>query len=170
MGCQVMLRPQTYNEVRSGQVVICESCQRVLYFDPASEVVLERPSLTAKRRARPKTHVDKAWFYHADYDGLGEVFFAFANADGNASRRVYDAHTGRKIRETAYQPGDFAATFADDIRSAIRLHTTLDEQQLEEWAAELPMTELDELHADLKKARKDAPSEEHQPSEHPAAS
>src|SRR5438552_7450709 len=31
MGCQVMLRPQTYNDVRSGQIVICESCQRVLY-------------------------------------------------------------------------------------------------------------------------------------------
>src|SRR6476661_3220452 len=25
MGCQVMLRPQTYNEVRSGQVIVCES-------------------------------------------------------------------------------------------------------------------------------------------------
>src|SRR5581483_10929751 len=37
MGCQVMLRPQTYNEVRSGkEVVSCDSCQRILYFDPAN--------------------------------------------------------------------------------------------------------------------------------------
>ena len=57
---------------------------------------MERPSLTAKRRARPKTHVDKAWFYRAEYGDLGEVFFAFLNADGSSSRRVYDAHTGRK--------------------------------------------------------------------------
>src|SRR3989441_5655180 len=105
MGCQVMLRPQTYNEVRSGQIVVCESCQRVLYFDPATGVAVERPSLTAKRRARPKTHVDKAWFYRADYSGLGEVFFAFLNSDGNASRRLYHAHTGRKIGHTEYQPG-----------------------------------------------------------------
>jgi len=170
MGCQVMLRPQTYNDVRSGQIVICESCQRVLYFDPATGVAVERPSLTAKRRARPKTHVDKAWFYRADFDELGEVFFAFANADGNASRRVYDAHTGRKIGDTEYRPGDFSTAFADDIKSGVRLHTTLDEQQLQEWASELPMTELDELHADLKKAQREAMPEESVVSEHPAAS
>ncbi len=170
MGCQVMLRPQTYNEVRSGQVVVCESCQRVLYFDPATVVAVERPSLTAKRRTRPKTHVDKAWFYRAEYGDLGEVFFAFLNSDGNASRRLYDAHTGRKIGDTQSQPGDFSAAFADDIKSGIRLHTTLDVDQLEEWASELPMTELDELHADLKKALREAPPEELQPSQHPAAS
>src|SRR5712671_4402501 len=39
MGCQVMLRPQTYNEVRNGeQLVVCDSCQRILYFDPANEM------------------------------------------------------------------------------------------------------------------------------------
>ena len=54
MGCQVMLRPQTYNEVRNGQIIVCESCQRVLYFDPATGVAEERPSLTAKRRVRPR--------------------------------------------------------------------------------------------------------------------
>jgi len=96
--------------------------------------------------------------------------FAFLNSDGSASRRLYDAHTGRKIGDTQYQPGDFSAAFAEDIKSGIRLHTTLDVQQLEEWASELPMTELDELHADLKKARREAPSEESQPSQHPAAS
>jgi hypothetical protein len=165
-----MLRPQTYNEVRSGQVIVCESCQRVLYFDPATGVAPERPSLTAKRRARPKTHVDKAWFYRAEYGDLGEVFFAFLNTDGNASRRIYDAHTGRKIGDTQYLPGDFSAAFAEDIKSGVRLHTTLDVNQLEEWASELPMTELDELHADLKKALRENPPEEPQPSEHPAAS
>src|SRR3984957_17587654 len=170
MGCQVMLRPQTYNEVRSGQVIVCESCQRILYFDPATGVAEERPSLTAKRRVRPKTHVDKAWFYRAEYNDLGEVFFAFLNSDDNASRRVYDAHTGRKIGATQSQPGDFSAVFAEDIKSGVRLHTTLDVARLEEWAAERPMTELDELHADLKKALRDAPPEESQPSQHPAAS
>ena len=169
MGCQVMLRPQTYNEVRSGQIIVCESCQRVLYFDPATGVAVERPSLTAKRRVRPKTHVDKAWFYRAEYGELGEVFFAFLNSDGNASRRVYDAHTGRKIGDTQYQPGDFSAAFAEDIKSGVRLHTTLDVQQLEEWASELPMTELDELHADLKKASERS-SPKKPATEHPAAS
>ena len=31
MGCQVMLRPQTYNEVRNGEsVMVCESCSRFI--------------------------------------------------------------------------------------------------------------------------------------------
>jgi predicted nucleic acid-binding Zn-ribbon protein len=169
LACQVILRPQTYNEVRSSQMVICESCQRILYFDPASEVVVERPSLTAKRRLRPKPHVDRAWFYRPDFGEIGEVFIALANAHGNASRRVYDAHTGRKIGETEYADGDFNATFADDARSGIQLRSGLEEQQLEEWAAELPMTILDELHGDLKAARAHGSALNPQ-APHPAAS
>src|SRR6266478_1975568 len=87
--CRVMLRPQTYNDVRSGQMVICESCQRVLYYNPANEIAVERPSLTAKRRARPKIHIDKAWFYRPDFEGVGEAFLAFVNSRGSSSRRVY---------------------------------------------------------------------------------
>src|SRR5215467_7342606 len=35
MGCQVILRPQTYNDVLSGKdIVFCDSCQRVLYLSP----------------------------------------------------------------------------------------------------------------------------------------
>src|SRR5450755_3338695 len=86
MGCQVMLRPQTYNEVRSNKTVICESCQRILYFDPATGIAPERPSLTAKKRVRPKVHVDRAWFYRPDFSEIGEVFIAFANGDGRSSR------------------------------------------------------------------------------------
>src|ERR1700716_2510799 len=38
MGCQVKLRPQTYNEVRNGEkVMVCESCSRGYYFNPANE-------------------------------------------------------------------------------------------------------------------------------------
>ena len=43
MGCQVMLRPQTYNEVRNGeQLMYCDSCQRVLYYNPANEPKAEQ--------------------------------------------------------------------------------------------------------------------------------
>src|SRR5579884_1803455 len=39
MGCQVILRPQTYNDVRSGRdIVFCDSCQRILYFNPKEEL------------------------------------------------------------------------------------------------------------------------------------
>ena len=53
LACQVMLRPQTYNEVRAGaQVVICESCQRILYHDPANDEVT-RPSGGRKTAESP---------------------------------------------------------------------------------------------------------------------
>jgi len=36
--CNVLLRPQTYNDVRSNeQIVMCDSCGRILYYDPAHE-------------------------------------------------------------------------------------------------------------------------------------
>src|SRR5579864_3499720 len=50
LACQVMLRPQTYNEVRAAtHVVTCESCQRILYYDPANDEVVD-PAVTARRR------------------------------------------------------------------------------------------------------------------------
>ena len=37
--CQVMLRPQVYNDVRTNeQVIICDSCHRILWYDPARDL------------------------------------------------------------------------------------------------------------------------------------
>src|SRR5262249_51878766 len=60
--CQVMLRPQTYNEVRAGQKILeCESCQRLLYFNPENEVKIEKTNITTRRRAKPKVDSQQAW-------------------------------------------------------------------------------------------------------------
>src|SRR5215467_1637016 len=40
-GCSVVLRPQTYNEVRTGKMIYCDSCQRILYYDPSKEAPTE---------------------------------------------------------------------------------------------------------------------------------
>jgi predicted nucleic acid-binding Zn-ribbon protein len=160
MGCQVMLRPQTYNDVRSGKTIVCESCQRILYFNPANEIAVERPSLTAKKRVRAKVHVDRAWYFLPDFDQVGEVFVAFANNYGNSSRRVYDAHTGRLLSPQQREQGEFATAFADNIKNGILLRSGLDEEQLEGWGAELPMSILDELHGDLKVARAALPDQQ----------
>src|ERR1700722_15293147 len=69
-GCQVKLRPQTYNEVRNGEkVMVCESCSRVYYFNPANEVKPEQEvvTVTGRKRARPKTDAPQAWFYRPDF-------------------------------------------------------------------------------------------------------
>lgn len=53
-GCQVMLRPQVYNDVRSNEkIIMCDSCHRILYYDPAhdSEVAADRSRPLAAQQA-----------------------------------------------------------------------------------------------------------------------
>ena len=50
--CNVLLRPQTYNEIKGNeQVVTCDSCGRILFYDPAHEPAAE-PNRPQKQRAR----------------------------------------------------------------------------------------------------------------------
>lgn len=59
MACFVMLRPQTWQEIRGNeQVVTCGSCGRILYFDPANEVVAEPPKRKSKPRAASEPEAD----------------------------------------------------------------------------------------------------------------
>ncbi|MGA2004411.1 MAG: C4-type zinc ribbon domain-containing protein, partial [Terriglobales bacterium] len=68
MGCQVMLRPQVYNEVRIGEkLVVCDSCQRIFYYKPEHDVITDDAPGQAKKRPRPKSDAPQAWFYRPDY-------------------------------------------------------------------------------------------------------
>ena len=51
--CHVMLRPQTYAEIRTNaQIVECDSCSRILYYDPSHEPPPPEPARPkSKRRA-----------------------------------------------------------------------------------------------------------------------
>lgn len=52
LACFVMIRPQTWQEIRTNeQIVTCSSCGRILYFDPAHETPIEPPKKKAKARA-----------------------------------------------------------------------------------------------------------------------
>ncbi|HST09449.1 MAG TPA: C4-type zinc ribbon domain-containing protein [Terriglobales bacterium] len=176
MACQVMLRPQTYNEVRAGQKLIeCESCQRLLYFNPENEAKIERTNFTTKRRAKPKVDSQQAWFYHPAFGELGEVFLAFVNAATSSSRRVYELHTGREVGDILNREGSFRLAFPEDLNGVIRLNGQWDEEEIDSWGAELPMVVLDALLGDLSAARSESSHSSHaskaEPaSEHPAAS
>src|SRR5712691_10855942 len=154
MGCQVMLRPQTYNDVRTGQqTVLCDSCQRVLYFNPAHEMQALEPEHKRARRHHPKIDAPQAWYYRQEFGEAGEVFLCLANAGGQASRRVFDMHTGRLIGDILTREGDYRHAFPEDITGAIRLNGSWSERDMENWGAEMPMTALDSLHVDLEAAQ-----------------
>jgi uncharacterized protein len=173
MACQVMLRPQTYNEVRSDKLVSCESCQRLLYYDASHD----HPAIeTRKRRAHPKIEASQAWYYRAAHGEDGEVFLVFVNHGAESSRRIYDAASGRKVGETLLREGAYRLAFPEELGDAVRLNGSWPEPEIDEWGAELPTATLDALHRDLNLARVEAANPpkhskaEAITAEHPAAS
>lgn len=157
MGCSVFLRPQIYNEVRGGKLIYCDSCQRVLYFDPSKEAPVEQHAeKPTRRRAHPKLDASQAWYYRPEFGGDGEVFLSFSNAGGNSSRRIYDAASGRKLGDILVREGAYRQAFPEDLNDAIRLNGSWSEAELDEWGDELPSTVLDALLRDLHLARTEA--------------
>jgi len=162
MACRVMLRPQTYNEIRSGtQTIICDSCQRILYFNPADEMADVKPSTTRAKRHHPKIDAPQAWYYRAEFNDIGEVFLCLTTARGQSSRRVYDVHTGRLIGDILIREGDYRQAFPEDISGAMRLNGNWTEAELDAFGNELPMVALDSLRFDLDLARHEAATGSH---------
>ena len=154
MACQVMLRPQIYNDVRTGQqTVVCDSCQRILYFNPANEMQALEQEHKRVRRHHPKIDAPQAWYYRQEYAEAGEVLLCLTNAGGQASRRVFDMGTGRLIGDILIREADYRHAFPEDITGAIRLNGSWSEAEMETWGTEMPMNALDSLHADLEAAR-----------------
>jgi predicted nucleic acid-binding Zn-ribbon protein len=176
MGCQVMLRPQTYNEIRSGETLVtCDSCQRILFFHPQNdEVAVERETVnTRRKRPRPKAEAGQAWFYRPSFGEEGETFLCFINVGTDSVRRVYEMHTGRKIRDTLLREGKYPLAFPEDLTpDSIRLNGHWEEEELEEWGLELPMVVVEALQMDLEAARAESSKghRAHASAEHPAAS
>jgi uncharacterized protein len=174
LACQVMLRPQTYNEVRSGtRVIECDSCQRILYYDPSHDapVAVEATAAHKKRRAHPKFDASQAWYYRPEYGDFGEVLLLFQNARGDSERRIYDSQTGRQMGDILVRSGEYRLAFPEDLTDdIIRLNGHWEAAELEEWGSEIPMVVLDHLHRDLDLARSEAKSHAHGEAVHPAAS
>lgn len=110
--CNVMLRPQKYNELLSGKgLVTCDSCGRILYADPSR--------LAAKT---PSKSNEKAWYFMAGAEENTGRFAFFANAKGSCSVRTFDALTGRSLEKAVKKKTVFREAFADMLANALPLH------------------------------------------------
>ena len=92
---------------------------------------------------------------------IGEVFLCLTTSRGQASRRVYDVHTGRLIGDILIREGDYRQAFPEDITGAMRLNGSWSEDELDAFGTELPMVALDSLRSDLDLARHEAATGSH---------
>jgi predicted nucleic acid-binding Zn-ribbon protein len=169
MGCQVALRPQSLNEVRTGKLLVCESCQRILYYDPAHEPVSAEPIVAPshqRKRARPKIDSPQAWFYRPAQGDTEEILLCFINANGMATRRAYDFSTGRELGDIISREGPYRQAFPEDFRDVVRLNGAWDEEEVDSWGTEMPSTVLDFLHGDLQASHAESAKSSHAHSQH----
>ena len=52
-GCRMGVRPQTWNQLREGELLTCDSCSRLLYWDPAIAPAAKEPQPDPANSAPP---------------------------------------------------------------------------------------------------------------------
>ena len=111
--CQVMLRPQVYNDVRTNeQIIICDSCHRILWYNPERE---------DESLGGVSERIEKAWYYVPTIGEHG-VFVGMVNEKGNCSCRLFDAQDGHPLNKTVRHSGKiFQDEFADYIKAGTRM-------------------------------------------------
>jgi hypothetical protein len=142
--CQVMLRPQTYNEVRSNeQIIACDSCQRILYYDP------EHEAPAAEVEKAKHLPAGMAWYYLSD-SGYGAIFLFMQNLDGSARKRYFDADTGRALDSKTVPHSDYKHAFAGEVRVGKKLQyeaaPSFEDEQLPPEALTELQREVSHMH------------------------
>jgi predicted nucleic acid-binding Zn-ribbon protein len=114
MACNVMMRPQHYNELLSGhELITCDSCGRILYVDHAKQANVP------KKVGGP----ERAWFYvpSPDPENLGRFVFC-TNTKGNCTLLAFDAGTGQAVEKDTRKKAEYQTAFVDHLTSAQPLH------------------------------------------------
>ncbi len=128
LGCQVMLRPQVWQDIRNGEnAVECSSCSRILYYDPAHDHEIERLPLGVAET--PAHQVEREWMFVPSL-GPNGAFAVFVNHKGTATMKAYDAQTGAAMEKKSEKGAIYQTAFAELLKEARNLY--VDEPHVEE--------------------------------------
>jgi uncharacterized protein len=135
--CNVMMRPQRYNElVANAGLVLCESCGRILFYDPSHQTA------GAGNRAGSAT-MERAWRYVPEGNGPGK-FVAFVNSKTTCTMRTFDAATGQALEKIVKKKLTFKEAFPSELNAGVHLH--IEQPDLErDCSIALPPEVLEEL-------------------------
>lgn len=135
--CNVMIRPQRYNELLANAgLVMCESCGRILFYDPSHQAA------GVGNRAGSAT-MERAWRYVAEDSGPGK-FLSFVNSKTTCTLRSFDAATGQALEKIVKKKLTFKEAFASELMTGVHLH--IEQPNLEDdCSVALPPDVLEEL-------------------------
>jgi hypothetical protein len=118
--CNVMLRPQKYNELLSNsELVTCDSCGRILYHDSSRQ---PDASQTGGRGAKSGLRANERAWFHLPTPGEAGRFAYFANSKGGCTMRTFDALTGQSLEKVAKKKTTFREAFPEYLTNALLLH------------------------------------------------
>ncbi|MDT8071148.1 MAG: C4-type zinc ribbon domain-containing protein [Terriglobia bacterium] len=138
LGCQIMLRPQVFAEVRKGErVITCDSCSRLLYYIPSEE---------PETAFRSNVTVERTWMF-LPHVGERGVFAVFVNNKGNASMRTFDIETGRFLEKHSEKGKTYTQAFGHQMEHGRELF--VDEAGLEDEKEQLPPEALQDLRRQI---------------------
>lgn len=132
--CHVMVRPQRYNELLSGnELITCDSCGRILYVDP-----VHKAEATAPRKSGA---TERHWFYVPDGGEAGR-FVQFTNSKSGCAMRSFDAASGQHLESHSQKKAMYQEAFSSLVSSAQPLHISFAPEAEEEY---LPPDTLEEM-------------------------
>ncbi len=147
LGCQIMLRPQVFAEVRKGErVVVCDSCSRLLYHVPSDQ---------PENSFRSNVGVERTWMF-LPHIGERGVFAVFVNSKGNASMRTFDVETGRFLERHSEKGKTYLQAFGSQMEHGRELF--VDEAGLEDEKEQLPQEALEDLRRQIPHSQDQAPT------------
>lgn len=131
--CNMTMRPQHLNELMlSDRLVTCESCSRILYYDPTHQSAIVSGGLKGSLAN------ERAWLFQASV-GNGR-FIALANSKAGCTMRAYDAHSGLLVERAKKAKQSFREAFASMLTEGQKMHVAnahWDEDGDDQLASEL---------------------------------